>query len=135
MMANSVTLLPAGGATGTTTDDPALICTILAGGAVAAAVVAVVIRTVAAFIGADSTSSVFPADFAGLSASTLCSRIGPALTASAPGVPAGPPGTSMVAATGTLEEMLIAPATPPRDGSAIETAEPPSRSMPVPPVG
>src|SRR5580700_10885628 len=64
IMAKLVTLLPLGGATGTTTDDPAPICTILAGAAAPAEFVAVVIRTVAAFIGADSTSAVLPADFA-----------------------------------------------------------------------
>src|ERR1700722_15174797 len=134
-MAKSVTVRPPGGAPGPPTDEPLPICTMLAGAGAADEVVAVVIRTVAAFIGADSTSSVLPADFAGLAASTPCSRTGPLLTASAPGVPAAPPGTSIVAVTGTLEEMLMAPGTPPSDGSAIDTAEPWSKLMPVPPVG
>ena len=60
---------------------------------------------------------------------------GPVLAATAPGVPAGPPGARIVATTGSLDDTVMAPGTPLMDGSAIDTAEPPSRSMPVPPVG
>src|SRR5215475_12855732 len=112
---NWVTLLPAGGVTGTTTDDFAAMWTTLPG--------------------ADSTSWVSPADPAGLAASTPCSRMGPALAARAPTPPAGPPATRIAAMIGTLDVIDSAPEMPASDGSGISDTDPPSRSIPVPPVG
>src|SRR5215469_5016246 len=124
-----------GGLTWTTCDDFAAIWTTWPSRPVAGVLpVAVAIRTEAALPGADSTSAV-PGDPAGLAASTPCSSTGPAPGARTPTVPAGPPGSSMAATTGTLDVIDSAPAMPPRDGNGIADTDPPSRSMPVPPVG
>src|SRR5215472_3842122 len=106
-----------GGLTWTTCDDFAAIFTTWPSLLVAGVLpVAVAIRTEAALPGADSTSAV-PGDPAGLAASTPCSSTGPAPGARTPDV------------------IDSAPAMPPRDGNGIADTDPPSRSMPVPPVG
>ena len=41
----------------------------------------------------------------------------------------------MEAVTGTLEEIRTAAGIPPSEGRVTATADPPGRSMPLPPVG
>src|ERR1022692_3591028 len=131
---------PAGPRTRTTAVCFAVMATTLGGWppvtvCCAAAVPSAVIRTWAAARGADSTRvEVLPAPLR-LSATTPCSSSGADAAVKAPGAPAGPPDTSMAAVTGTFEVSLIAEATPAIDGSATAAAEPPGRSIPLPPVG
>src|SRR5215469_7942041 len=133
---NWLALLPAGGTTGTTTEDFAGICTTWPAAVEAGVVsVAVAIRTEAALPGADKTSWVSPAEPAGLAARTPCSSTGVPLAASAPTPPAGPPTTCITATTGTVDVTSSAPVMPAREGSGRSDTDPPSRSMPVPPVG
>src|SRR5262245_6343142 len=133
---NWVTLLPAGGTTGTTTDDFAAIWTTCPPATEAGVVaVPVAIRTEAALPGADSTSWVRPAGPAGLAARTPCWNTGPALTARAPTPPGWPPASRSAATIGTVDVIDSAPEMPARDGSGRSDTDPPSRSIPVPPVG
>ena len=71
----------------------------------------------------------------GLPVTRPCSCTGVAAAVNAPGAPAAPPGMLIEAVTGTLEETTIAAGIPPSDGSDTATADPPGRSIPLPPVG
>ena len=66
---------------------------------------------------------------------TPCCSTGAAAAVKTPGAPGGPPGASMAAVTGTFEDTFTAAATPPSDGSGTVPAEPPGRSIALPPVG
>src|ERR1700733_2234417 len=94
-----------------------------------------VTRTWAAAWGAESTSWVEPPELAGLPATTPCSCTGAEAAVKAPGAPFGPPETPIEAVTGTLDEIWMAAGIPPIEGSDTSMADPPGRSIPLPPVG
>src|SRR5215472_14733552 len=81
--------------------------------------------------GAESTSAVASPPPVTLSATTPCSWI---TLAPAVNVPA-PPGTSMAAVTGSLDETSRAPGIADSDGSDSTATEPPGMSRLLPPVG
>ncbi len=76
-----------------------------------------------------------PPEPAGLPAITPCSCTGAAAAVNAPGAPGAPPGALMETVTGTPDETWIAAGIPPSEGSASAAADPPGRSIPLPPVG
>src|SRR5580704_359975 len=94
-----------------------------------------VTRTRAPRHGADSTSEDAAPAPVWFSATTPCSCRAGTAELNTPGVPFGPPGVSMAAVTGTVEEICNAPKRPDSDDRATEATEPPGMSRPQPPVG
>ncbi len=90
-----------------------------------------VTRTWTARPGADSTSAVASPPPVTLSATTPCSWIAPEPVVKV----FAPPGTSMAAVTGWLDDTWSAPGIADSDGSDSSATDPPGMSRLLPPVG